>query len=79
MNVLSSARIILSVSVIVLALLQLTGVWINAIHVFEPLVGVLMLIQAAQNWEKRKGVAYFSICGHVHLCGGNCYLSALSA
>lgn len=61
MNILSVAQIILSISVIVLALLQLVGAWTNAIYLFEPLAGVLMLIQAAQNWEKRKGVAYLSL------------------
>lgn len=61
MNVLSIAQILLSISVMGLALLQLTGAWANAINVFEPLVGVLMLIQAAQNWEKRRGIAYFSL------------------
>ena len=61
MKPLSVVQIILSISVIALALLQLSGVWANAIYIFEPLGGVLMLIQAAQNWEKRKGVAYLSL------------------
>lgn len=48
---------ILSAAVIVLAVLQLTGVWDKAINVFEPLLGVLMLIQAKQNWKKNRTAA----------------------
>jgi hypothetical protein len=54
--------IICSISIIILALIQILGVWETAINVFEPLLGVLMLIQAIQNWKKSKLVAIFSLC-----------------
>ena len=60
MKPLSVVQIILSVSIIVLAFLQLIGVWANAIYFYSPLAGVLMLIQAFQNWKTNKGVAYIS-------------------
>ncbi len=50
-----------SVAIIVLSLLQLFNIWDNAINVFEPLVGILMLIQALENWKTNKAVAYFSL------------------
>ena len=49
--------LIISVAVIVLAALQLLNVWDKAINVFEPLLGVLMIIQAIQNWNRSRKVA----------------------
>lgn len=40
------ARIILSVSIVLLSLLQLLAVLDNALNVVVPLMGVLMIIQA---------------------------------
>ena len=42
--------IILSVAVIVLAALQLLGIWENSINVYEPLLGVILLQQAFPRW-----------------------------
>lgn len=61
MKPLSIVQILLSVLVVVLALSQLAGVWANAIYAYLPLAGVLMLIQAFQNWKTHKGVAYISL------------------
>lgn len=67
---LTIAGMILSVAVIVLAALSLTGVWENSGLAYVPLLGALMLTQAAQNWKTRKGLAIFSIVAalFVFLC-----------
>jgi len=53
---------ICSVSVIMLASLQLLSIWENAINIFEPLVGVLMLTQGVLQWRRNKKLAVFSLC-----------------
>lgn len=53
---------ICSVSVIILASLQLLGIWENAINIFEPLLGVLMLTQGVLQWRRNRKVAIFSWC-----------------
>ena len=61
-KVLSVIGIICSLSIIILGGMQILGIWKTAINVFEPLLGVLMLIQAIQYWKKNKVVAIFSLC-----------------
>ena len=53
-KVLNIMKIACSVIVIVLALVQHKGIWNKAINVFEPLLGIIMVIQAIQYWEKRE-------------------------
>lgn len=60
-KVLTIITLIISISVIVLALMQIFNIWDNAINVFEPLLGVLMVIQAIENWHTNKSVAYVSL------------------
>ncbi|QAA32296.1 hypothetical protein [Clostridium manihotivorum] len=52
---------ICSISIIILVVIQLLGVWKNAINVFEPLLGVVMLIQTIQNWRKSKSAAIVTL------------------
>ena len=66
-KVLSVISSICSISIIILACMQNLGIWKNAVDVFEPLLGVLMLIQAIQNWEKNKKVAIFSLCAAIFI------------
>ncbi|MDU5105738.1 hypothetical protein [Clostridium sp.] len=61
-KVLSIIGIICSMSILILGGMQILGIWKNAINVFEPLLGVLMLIQAIQNWKKNKVATIFSLC-----------------
>ena len=56
---------ICSISIIILACMQILGIWKTAANVFEPLVGVLMLIQTIQNWKKNKAVAKVSLCAAI--------------
>jgi hypothetical protein len=53
--------LIISITIVILALLQIFNVWDKAINIFEPLLGLLMLIQAIENWNTNTSVAYFSL------------------
>lgn len=53
--------IAIGLAVIVLALLQLFGVWEQAINVYIPLTGISMLCQAYLQWNVSRKVAYFDI------------------
>ena len=59
--------VICSISIIILACMQILGLWKNAANVFEPLLGVLMLVQTIQNWKKNKAVAKVSLCAAILL------------
>ena len=62
--------IILSAAVIVLAALQLLGIWENSINVYEPLVGVVLLLQAILFWKKNRKIAVLQLCaaGFIFAC-----------
>lgn len=53
---------VFSFAVIVLAFTHLLGVWNDAIYVYEPLMGVVMVLQAIQNWKRNKVVSILSLC-----------------
>lgn len=53
--------VLASLSVVVLAVLQILDVWNAAINVCIPLMGVTMLCQAYIQWNNSRKVAYFSI------------------
>ncbi len=53
--------IIASVAVIVLAVLQIVGVYDRAINILVPLMGVTQLCQAYLQWNSSRKVAYFSL------------------
>ncbi len=53
---------ICSVSIIILASLQLLDIWDKAICIFEPLLGVLMVTQGVLQWKKNKTLAVISLC-----------------
>ena len=66
-KVLSVIGIICSTSILIVGSMQISGVWKTAINIFEPLLGLLMLIQAIQSWEKDKVVAIFSLCASIFI------------
>ena len=66
-KVLSMISVICSIIIIVLAGMQILGVWENAVNVFEPLLGVVLLIQAIQNWKKNKAVAIVNLCASIFI------------
>ena len=60
-KVVTIISILASLSVVVLAVLQMFNVWDQAINVFMPLMGVTMLCQSYMQWNNSRKVAYFSI------------------
>ena len=53
--------ILISLSVVVLAVLQMFDIWNQAINICVPLMGITMLCQAYIQWNANRKVAYFSI------------------
>lgn len=53
--------ILTSLSVVVLAVLQMFDVWNQAINVLMPLMGVTLLCQTYMQWNTSRKVAYFSM------------------
>lgn len=66
--------IILSLAVICLAVAQLLGLWKDAINVFEPLMGIVLLLQSIQFWNKNRKVAVFLLCASVFVLGVAVYI-----
>ncbi len=61
LKILNVIAFIISIIVIILSLMQIFNIWDKAINIFEPLLGILMLIQAIENWKNNKLTAYFSL------------------
>ena len=53
--------IALSVAVIALAALQLLGIWEDSINVYEPLIGVVLLLQAKLFWNQNRKITVFQL------------------
>ena len=60
-KVVTIISVLASLSVVVLAVLQMFDIWDQAINVFMPLMGITMLCQAYMQWYNSRKVAYFSI------------------
>ena len=60
-KVVTIISILASLSVVVLAVLQMFDIWAQAINVFMPLMGITMLCQSYIQWNNSRKVAYFSI------------------
>ena len=60
-KVVTIISVLASLSVVVLAVLQMFNVWDQAINVFMPLMGVTMLCQSYMQWSNSRKVAYFSM------------------
>lgn len=65
---------VLSPVVICLAVLQLLGVWENAILVFEPLMGIILLLQSVQYWDRDRKVAVLQLCAALFVLGVAVYI-----
>lgn len=61
LKVVAVISILISLSIVVLAILQIFDIWNQAINVYMPLMGVMMLCQAYIQWNNSRKVAYFSI------------------
>lgn len=53
--------ILTSLSIIVLAVLQIFDIWTQAIYIYVPLMGITMLCQAYIQWNTSRKAAYLSI------------------
>lgn len=51
-----------SAAVLILVVLQLLGVWSEAIMAYEPLIGVILLCQAKLSWQRNRRSAKFYLC-----------------
>lgn len=60
-KVVLAISIISSLSVFVLAILQIFDIWNQAGNVYMPLMGVTMLCQAYMQWNNSRKLSYFSI------------------
>lgn len=61
MKAASVIGMIVSAGIIVLAVLQFTGVMEHADNIYMPGLSVLMFIQTVQNWKTDRKTAYFSL------------------
>lgn len=61
--------IVLSVAIIVLAAMQIFDVWTDIAHLYIPLLGLDLLLQAYLLWKSSRSVAVFSICAAVFSFG----------
>lgn len=59
--------IILSVIIIILAMCQLFGVWKNAIYVYEPLTGIVLILQAILLWNTNRKIAILQLVAAVFI------------
>ena len=55
------ASIIISLSIVALAALQISGKYKNATDILVPLLGLNLLCQAYTQWKRNRKIAYFSI------------------
>lgn len=53
--------VIVSLSVVVLAVLQMFDIWTQAVNYCVPLMGVNMLCQTYIQWNTSRKTAYFSL------------------
>ena len=60
-KVVTIISILASLSVVVLAVLQMFGIGEQAINIYMPLMGVTMLCQSNMQWNNSRKIAYFSI------------------
>ena len=74
MKPLSIAQLLLSISVMALALTQITGLWTNAVYLYEPLLVAVLLIQGAQYWNKSRPIACVSLLAAIFLFGTAAYI-----
>ena len=60
-KIVTIVSILTSLSVVVLAVLQMFDIWNQAINICVPMMGVTMLCQSYMQWNNSRKVAYFSI------------------
>ena len=66
-KILTVLGLICSISIIILAVLQILDIWNRTIDLIEILLGVLMLIQTIQNWKRNRKVALISLAAAIFI------------
>ena len=61
-NLIAVLGITVSIAVIVLSVLQIFGVWQDALYLIIPLLVLNQLGLAYGQWEHNRKIAWFSIC-----------------
>lgn len=56
-------KLIASVGATICALLDIFLIWDKALHVAMPLLGIELLIQSIQEWQKSRVSAMIGFCG----------------
>ena len=60
-KVITIFSVIVSLAVVTLAVLQIFDIWIQAINLCIPLMGVNLLCQTYMQWNTSRKTAYFSL------------------
>ena len=60
-KIVTAVSIIVALSVVVLAILQMFDIWTQAINLCVPLMGVNLLCQTYIQWNTSRKTAYFSL------------------
>ena len=60
-EIVTAVSIIVALSVIVLAILQMFDIWTQAINLCVPLMGVNLLCQTYIQWNTSRKTAYFGL------------------
>lgn len=60
-KIITVVSIIVALSVVVLAILQMFDIWTQAINLCVPLMGVNLLCQTYMQWNTSRKTSYFSL------------------
>lgn len=65
--ILAAVGSVLTLIVIVLALLQIGGIFEDAVNIYEPLMGVVMILQGIRSWKRNKLIAIASFAAAIFI------------
>ena len=66
-KVLIVMRIFISIIIMVAAIIQLLGIYDKAINLAVPMTGILLIVQAIQEWKTNRGVAILGVCSAIFI------------
>ena len=69
-KIVTVVSIIVALTVVVLAILQIFQIWTQAINLCMPLMGINLLCQTYMQWNTSRKTAYFSLgcAGFIFVC-----------
>ena len=74
-KIVSTASLISSISVIILAALYLLNIWDNAAYAYIPLMGINLVCQAYTQWIPNRKIAWFNLVAAILI--GMTYIAVL--